>query len=146
MALFRRFAVLPRFRLVAVSVFGGRRRFLARPGRRRSLPTGSDRWLPSRCRIVLGPRTLSATNELWLCSPGRASRRARTRALPSRAALFTLIQLMDPVNQIVIAGCTSHDRVQLVEPFVFRSVIKRHPRLSRVVPKYNFIPMDRLDL
>lgn len=27
--------------------------------------------------------------------------------------LLALIQLMDPINQIVIAGCASHDRVEL---------------------------------
>lgn len=60
--------------------------------------------------------------------------------------LLALIQLVDPVNQIVIAGCISHDLVQLEQPFIFRSVVESHPRLGRVMPEHNFVPMDRLYL
>ena len=71
-----------------------------------------------------------------------------TTASPAGRAprLLALIQLMDPINQIVIAGCASHDRIELEEPFIFGCVIESHARLSRVVPKYNFVPMDGLDL
>jgi hypothetical protein len=97
---------------------------------------------PARCWVELTGGSVENRRAILEPRPTKLAPRPR----PNHASLFALIQLMDPVNQIVITGCTSHDRVQLIQALIFRSVIKRHPRLSRVVPKDNFIPMDRLDL
>ena len=64
----------------------------------------------------------------------------------SDSPLPALIQLVDPINQVVVVNRSPHDLIQLEQPLIFRSVIERDPRLSGVMTKHDFVPMNGLDL
>jgi hypothetical protein len=66
--------------------------------------------------------------------------------LTNHSPLLSLIQLVDPINQVVVVNRSPHDLIQLEQPLIFRSVIERDPRLSGVMTKHDFVPMNGLDL